>query len=430
MRVAFLVPSLEPSGGVLTVVQHARLLRERAGIDAAVVVERDAPAAVHTAGVPVLGVDAALEATWEVAVATWWTTWAAATELRASRRVLFLQGLDERFYAMAEPFERLGASLALASADEVIAVSEHLRRVVAAARPGARCHVVRNGLDRGVFVPGETSSDRDALEVGEPTSSRDEALRVLVEGQPGLALKGVDDALAAVGAMRARAEVTLVALDPPATRDMRVHRVVGGLDAPSMASLYASSDVLVKLSRSEGLGLPPLEAAATGTPSVVTPYGGHEDWLRHGVNGVLVGFDDPEGTGAWLDALARDRDLRDRLGAGALHTAREWPTVEESSEEMAGALAGIVNGAGPDQGEVARSAARTLTRGLHSGRAVYDGALGALAWHEASLASVRVELDKLLDADRRLQDVLDSRTYRLSEALRRIWWRVRGRGGG
>ena len=34
MRVAFLVPSLEPSGGVLTVVQHARLLRERAQIDA------------------------------------------------------------------------------------------------------------------------------------------------------------------------------------------------------------------------------------------------------------------------------------------------------------------------------------------------------------------------------------------------------------
>jgi glycosyl transferase family 1 len=424
MRVAFLVPSLEPSGGVLTVVQHARLLRERAEIDAVVVVDRDEPAAVPTAGVPVLGLGAALEATWDVAVATWWTTWAAATELRAARRVLFLQGLDERFYAMAEPFERLGASLALASADEVITVSEHLGRVVAAVRPGARCQVVRNGLDRGVFT------------AGEPTASHEGPLRVLVEGQPGLALKGVDDALAAVGAMRERAEVTLVALDPPAARDLRVHRVVGGLDAPSMASLYASNDVLVKLSRSEGLGLPPLEAAAMGTPSVVTPYGGQEDWLRHGINGVLVGFDDPNGTGAWLDALARDRDLRDRLGAGALHTAREWPTVEESSDEMARALAAVVDGGGCDQAEVARAAARALTRSLHSGRAVYDGVLGALAWNEASLASVRADLDELLEensrlanADRRLQDVLGSRTYRLSEALRRVWWRVRRRGG-
>jgi hypothetical protein len=418
MRVAFLVPSLEPSGGVLTVVQHARLLRERAEIDAVVVVGREAPADVSIASVPVLGVAAALEATWDVAVATWWTTWAAATELRSSRRVLLLQGLDERFYATSEPFERLGASVALAAADEVIAVSEHLRRVVAALRPGAHCHVVRNGLDRGVFSRGE------------PRLSRAGPLRVLVEGQPDLALKGVEDALAAVGTMRERAEVTLVALNPPAARDLRVHRVVGGLDAPSMASLYASSDVLVKFSRSEGLGLPPLEAAATGTPSVVTPYGGQEDWLQHGINGVLVGFDDPDGAAAWLDVLARDHDLRDRLGAGALHTAREWPTVEESSDEMAAALAAIVDGDGPDRAEVARSTARALTRGLHSGRAVYDGVLGALAWHEASLASVRAELDKLIDADRRLQDVLDSRTYRLSETLRSVWWRMRGRGRG
>jgi glycosyltransferase involved in cell wall biosynthesis len=418
MRVAFLVPSLEPSGGVLSVVQHARLLRERAEIDATVVVCRRGPAGVETADVPVLGLDTAREATWDAAVATWWTTWAAATELRAARRALLLQGLDERFYAPAEPFERIGASLAFAAADEVIVVSEHLRRVVAALRPGARCHLVRNGLDRGVFS------------AAAPTPPHEGRLRVLVEGQPGLALKGVDDALAAIGAMRERAEVTLVALEPPTARDLRVQRVVGGLDAPAMASLYASSDVLVKLSRSEGFGLPPLEAAATGTPSVVTPYGGHEDWLRHGVNGVLVGFDDPAGAGRWLDALADDRELRARLGAQALETAREWPTIDASSDEMAAALHAIVDGEGPDRAEVARATARALTRGLDTGRIVYDGLLGALAWHEDALASVRTELDRLADADRRLQDVLDSRTYRLSESLRKLWWRLRGRGSG
>jgi hypothetical protein len=237
--------------------------------------------------------------------------------------------------------------------------------------------------------------------------------------------------------MREGAEVTLVALDPPEARDFRVHRVVGGLDAPAMASLYASSDVLLKLSRSEGLGLPPLEAAAMGTPSVVTPYGGHEDWLHHGVNGVLVGFDDPPAAAAWLDVLARDRGLLDRLSAGALDTARAWPTVTESSDAMLRALRAIVEGGGSDRTEVARATARALTRGLGAGRVEHDSVVGGLAWNQAALASVRADLDELLEenrmlanADRRLQDVLDSRTYRLSDALRKLWWRLRGRGRG
>jgi hypothetical protein len=423
MRVAFVVPSLRPSGGVRIAVQHAGLLRERAQIDAALVVCDDEPGAGEGGDVPALTAAQALEERWDVAVATWWTTWPTATELDARRRALLVQGLDERFYATAEPFERLGSAMALAAVDELIAVSDYLCDVAAAARPGARCHLVRNGLDRAVFA------------AAEPTASDGGALRILVEGQPGLALKGVGDALAAVGEMRERAEVTLASLEPPASRDFRAHRVVSGLDARAMAELYASSDVLLKLSRSEGLGLPPLEAAAAGTPSVVTPYGGHEDWLRHGRNGVLVGFDDPAGTAGWLDALARDRDLLVRLGAGARETAAQWPSVGDAADEMARALEAIAAGEGGDRAELARASTRALARGLGAGRVEHDTVVGALEWNTSALASVRADLERLLvensrlaNADRRLQDVLDSRTYQLSETLRKVWWRLSGRG--
>ena len=40
-----------------------------------------------------------------------------------------------------------------------------------------------------------------------------------------------------------------------------------------MAALYAEHDVLLKLSRFEGLGLPVLEAFHVGRPCVVTPVG-------------------------------------------------------------------------------------------------------------------------------------------------------------
>ena len=288
-------------------------------------------------------------------VATWWTTWSVAVELDARRRALLLQGVDERFLLPSEPFEHLGSAMALAAADELIAVSGYLCDVASAARPGAACHLVRNGLDRATFAAADRAPD-----TGGP-------LRILIEGQPGLALKGVSDALDAVGEMREPAEVTLVSLEAPTSHDFRVQRVVGGLDAPAMAGLYASSDVLVKLSRSEGLGLPPLEAAAVGTPSVVTPYGGHEDWLRHGANGVLVGFDDPVGAAGWLDALARDHDLLARIGAGARDTASDWPDAGQSADEMAQALRVIADGDGADRTE---SPARALGRwGAASARA-------------------------------------------------------------
>jgi glycosyltransferase involved in cell wall biosynthesis len=306
--------------------------------------------------------------------------------------------------------------MAVAGADELIAVSGYLHDVAAALRPGVRCHLVTNGLDRAVF-------GRRAAERGEGGGP----LRILIEGQPGMALKGVDDALAAVVEMREGAEVTLVSLEAPSSSDFRAHRIVGGLDAPAMADLYASSDVLLKLSRSEGLGLPPLEAAAAGTPSVVTPYGGHADWLRHGDNGVLVGFDDPAGAGAWLDALARDRELLGRLGDGARETAAAWPTVEESADGMAEALRAIAAGDGADRAESVRASARALARGLGTGRVEHDAVAGALAWNEAAVIELQAEAGR--QADARLQAVLDSRTYQLSEAMRRAWWRVRGRGG-
>jgi hypothetical protein len=142
----------------------------------------------------------------------------------------------------------------------------------------------------------------------------------------------------------------------------------------------------------------------------VTPFGGHADWLRHGVNGVLVGFDDLPGTTAWLDALARDRELLARLGAGARETASAWPTVDESADALARALRAVAEAEPGDavsaRGAVARSVARNVELG-------------------------RIDVGRVmrLYAEEHLERLVASRTYRLAEGLRRVWWRVRELGG-
>src|SRR5204862_4011715 len=135
--------------------------------------------------------------------------------------------------------------------------------------------------------------------------------------------------------------LTVVAGNPDDAGGVDGARVVGGLDAPAMADLYADHDVLLKLSRVESLGLGPVEAAHIGTPAVVTPYTGHAEHLVHGRNGLVVGFDDEPGTARALDRLARDPELLGRLSAGALDAARAWPSAEDAVDGFAAALEAI-----------------------------------------------------------------------------------------
>ena len=182
----------------------------------------------------------------------------------------------------------------------------------------------------------------------------DGPLRVLVEGRPGVPFKGVDEALAAAGAMREPAHVTLVCADGavvagpvPAGAD----EVVGPLDAAGMATLYAKTDVVLKLSRVEGMAGPPLEGFHCGATCITTPVTGHDEYVSDGRNALLTSWDDERGTSRLLDLLARDRRLLHRLRVGALRTARSWPSTEQSTAMLALALRPDRRGAlaGPDR---------------------------------------------------------------------------------
>jgi hypothetical protein len=125
-------------------------------------------------------------------------------------------------------------------------------------------------------------------------------------------------------------------------------RVVGPLSQRDLAALYGETDVLVKLSRVEGMYGPPLEAFHLGATCVTTEVTGHEEYVEHGVNALVCDWDDPRGTARQLDLLARDRVLLHQLRLGALDTARAWPTWEQAGEFMAGALHAIRAAPQPD----------------------------------------------------------------------------------
>jgi 2-deoxystreptamine N-acetyl-D-glucosaminyltransferase/2-deoxystreptamine glucosyltransferase len=101
--------------------------------------------------------------------------------------------------------------------------------------------------------------------------------------------------------------------------------------------IYPLLDVFVLPSVREPFGLTLLEAMATGLPVVATAAGGPPDFVRHGVNGLLVPPRDVGALARAVESVLADAPLARRLAAGGRATAgQEYPITA-----TAGMVAGV-----------------------------------------------------------------------------------------
>jgi len=351
------------------VVQHARRLSLLQGWDVTLVMVREQDDGgwqgyEDLASLQVRSRTEALDEHYDIAVATWWETTFTLFEMSAERYAYFVQSLEDRFYDH-DKAERLGASITLDLPVAFITEARWIVETLSSLRPDARCYLVRNGVDKSVFAVPESV---------EP--SLDAPLRILVEGSASVWHKQVPEAISAVSAMREPHHLTVVSGDPESLAGVAADRVVGPVDHAGMAELYREVDVVVKLSRVEGMSGPPLEGFHCGATCVVTPVTGHEEYVEHGFNGLITDWDDPLGTARQLDLLARDRSLLHFVRSNAVETARAWPDWEQSSQFMTTALLTIAREPQPDA--VAPSA--HLLADLRAGIDAYSRHLEAVRW--------------------------------------------------
>ena len=189
-----------------------------------------------------------------------------------------------------------------------------------------RCEVVSPGLWGSFDLPADAPARRRALDLPpggffqsvatlEPRKGLDvlvdaladaaaPRLPLLVAGQPGWG--GID--LAALCARRG--------LDP------RRVRALGRVADADLAVLYRDATALVVPSRSEGFGLPVLEAMAAGLPVVCSDVPA----LREVGGGavVLVPPGDPTALAGALTELADGPELRQRLSAAGRRRAQDF----------------------------------------------------------------------------------------------------------
>jgi len=99
--------------------------------------------------------------------------------------------------------------------------------------------------------------------------------------------------------------------------------------------------VLVRPSRSEGLGTAFLEAMAAGLPIIATSVGGIKDFLIDGETGLEVKVDDPEDLARKLDLLFSDEALRQKLiqnGRRLVEEKYQWSQIAAKMRDIFNSL--------------------------------------------------------------------------------------------
>lgn len=171
--------------------------------------------------------------------------------------------------------------------------------VAEARQAGCTATLLRHGLDREIFFRGP------------PPESRGPVVSMMTHP---LDWKGTEDGLAALRIARAVVPEVEVRLFGKADPEFDAASFLASPNEPrEVAALLRESAVFVCSSWEEGLGLPGLEAIASGAALATTDTKGSRDYADHMHTALVTAPHDPSALGQSIVDLIRQPDLRRKL---------------------------------------------------------------------------------------------------------------------
>lgn len=258
----------------------------------------------------------------DVVVATWWETaeWVAALSPAKGAKAYFIQGYEVFPH---QPADRVKATWRLPM--HKITISRWLVELARDKFGDDAVSLVPNAVDHEQFTaPPRGKQPAPAVGMLYSTAS----------------FKGADVSLRAFEiAARAVPELRLVGfgLERPSA-ELPLPKDAAYVCKPpqdAIPGIYASCDAWLFGSRSEGFGLPLLEAMACRTPVIATPAGAAPEIVAGG-GGMLVRHDDPEAMAAEIERVAAmsDASWRELSDAACRNAASySWDGAAAKFEE-------------------------------------------------------------------------------------------------
>lgn len=264
----------------------------------------------------------------DVIIATWWETaeWVSKLSPSKGAKAYFIQHDESTF---ANPADRIIATWQLPM--HKITIARWLIDLGAQRCPGQTIDLVPNSVDLDQFNAAARGKQKDKT-VGLMYSEAE--------------FKGTDIALEAIRLAMVRIpglHVLAFGVRPIAHHLQlpRNSRYVRQPDQSKIVEIYSSCDAWLFSSRTEGFGLPIVEAMACRTPVIGTPAGAAPELIAQG-GGILVKPQDPHDMARAIERICvMDEPTWRAMSDAAYQTARKY-TWDDATDRLEASLNRLV----------------------------------------------------------------------------------------
>ncbi|EJL6368395.1 glycosyltransferase, partial [Vibrio cholerae] len=151
-----------------------------------------------------------------------------------------------------------------------------------------------------------------------------------IEGPLNVSFKNTELALEI--AKKSNADEVWLLTSTPVGAMKGVDKLFSRVPISKVGKIYASCDILVKLSTVEGMFGPPLEAFHCGCTSITYDVTGYDEYIKHSSNALVSFTREDEEVLNFINQLCADKNMIDNLKFEALNTANDWPDWDSSSK--------------------------------------------------------------------------------------------------
>ncbi|MDR3789938.1 MAG: glycosyltransferase [Dorea sp.] len=320
-NIAFILPSLNISGGIMVALWHAVMLQD-AGMDVTLFnVDNSIQwCTFKEHQIPVMSQDLRLvEGRIDKAVATMWTTVAFLENYQnIEKRYYLVQNFETDFYEPGVPLRVFANQSYIPKVPiQYLTISkwceDWLRddyEQIARYAP--------NGIEKANFPHHKREMNGK--------------IRILIEGDCGVEYKNVDESFKITNELdKEKYEIWYMSYNAEPKDWYRVDKFLHKVPFDQVADVYNQCDILLKTSYLESFSYPPLEMMATGGYAVVVPNDGNKEYLVDGENCLLYPLGKIEKGIAAIERICTDKGLQEHLYEGGIKTAqsRDWESIRK-----------------------------------------------------------------------------------------------------
>jgi len=323
MKIAFLLGSPDISGGTYVIFEHA-IRSKKYGYDVSIITnevinQNRLDWHPESKILDWLTYDELETKEFDVVISTWWQTIFSMHKVNAKSYIYFVQSIESKFYPEYEVALRRLVESTYSLELPVITEATWIKNYIEDLYP-SDVFLAHNGIRKDIY-------HLNVIPIQEREKGK---LRVLVEGPLGVSFKNVEKTIKLCLKSDADEVWLLTSIDIKSYKG--ITKIFSRVPIQETSKIYSSCDVLVKLSYVEGMFGPPLEMFHCGGTAIVYDVTGHDEYIVHEKNGVVVARDDEKEVVSYLNALKKDTAFLDTLKNGAIETANNWIDWKTSSD--------------------------------------------------------------------------------------------------